>query len=60
MIIIDSLNIRDTVRFNDTIFVKDLEVDTIIGDRWIKKHLYLKYPNTIIINEDIYNEKNIV
>lgn len=59
MIIIDSLSIKDTIEFRDTIFVKNLKVDTIIGDKWIKKHLLLQYPNTIIINEDIYNEKNI-
>lgn len=59
MIIIDSLNKKDTITFKDTIFIKDLKVDTIIGDKWIKKHLILEYPNKIIINENIYNEKNI-
>jgi hypothetical protein len=33
MIIIDSLSIKDTVRFTDTIFVKNLKIDTIIGDK---------------------------
>ena len=33
MIIIDSLSIKDTVRFTDTIFVRNLKVDTIIGDK---------------------------
>jgi len=59
MIIVDSLNKRDTIKFRDTIFVKNLKVDTIIGDRWIKKRLHLEYPNVITIDESIYNEKNI-
>ncbi len=59
MIIIDSLKKQDTVIFKDTIFVKDLKIDTIIGDRWIKKKLKLRYPNCISIDEEIYNEKNI-
>lgn len=59
MIIIDSLRKQDTIRLKDTIFVKDLKIDTIIGDKWIKKKLKLRYPNIIIIDEEIYNEKNI-
>jgi hypothetical protein len=59
MIIIDSLKKQDTIRLKDTIFVKDLKIDTIIGDKWIKKKLKLRYPNIIIIDEEIYNEKNI-
>lgn len=60
MIIIDSLNKRDTIKFRDTIFVMNLKVDTIIGDKWIKKKLHLEYPNVIIIDEEIYSEKSIV
>ena len=59
MIIIDSLKKQDTIRFTDTIFVKYLKIDTIIGDKWIKKKLKLRYPNIITIDEEIYNEKNI-
>ena len=59
MIIVDSLRKKDTVVFKDTIFVKNLSVDTIIGDKWIRKKLKLMYPNKIEINEEIYNEKNI-
>lgn len=60
MIIIDSLNKIDTIKFRDTIFVANLKVDTIIGDKWIKKKLHLEYPNVIIIDEEIYSEKSIV
>ena len=59
MIIVDSLRKKDTVVFKDTIFVKNLSIDTIVGDKWIKKKLKLRYPNKIEINEEIYNEKNI-
>lgn len=59
MVIIDSLRKQDTIRLKDTIFVKDLKIDTIIGDKWIKKKLKLRYPNVIIIDEEVYNEKNI-
>ena len=33
MIIIDGLRKQDTIRLKDTIFVKDLKIDTIIGDK---------------------------
>lgn len=33
MVIIDSLRKQDTIKLKDTIFVKDLKIDTIIGDK---------------------------
>ncbi len=60
MIILDSIKNQDSIIFRDTIFVKNLKLDTVLGDRWIKKKLKLRYPGTIIIDEEIYNEKSIV
>lgn len=37
----------DSVVLLDTIFIKDFELDTIIGDQWASNHLILKYPNYI-------------
>lgn len=38
----------DTIITKDTIFKEvDFKLDTIIGDKWYKNKLYLKYPNII-------------
>ena len=46
----------DTLRFRDTVFIKDLCLDTLIGDRWFKMNLNLKYPNIISYNVLVRNE----
>lgn len=40
----------DTIIVNDTIFKKDIKIDTLIQDDWYSLKLGLYYPNTIIIN----------
>lgn len=50
----------DTIITIDTLFVENLKLDTIIGDKWIQNRLQLQYPGTIIITDSMYNEKNIV
>ena len=47
---------KDTVKLNDTIFVNNFKLDTIIGDKWITKRLHLEYPNIISIEDSIRNE----
>lgn len=50
----------DTINSTDTLFVKNLKLDTIVGDKWIKNRLQLQYPGRIIITDSILNIKNIV
>ena len=56
----DNFSKRDTIKFKDTIFVKDFEKDTIIGNKHYKLELNLRYPSTISTNIEIYNEKSII
>lgn len=44
---------KDTVKLRDTIFKKDLQLDTIVGDKYISLDLKLRYPNTIIYQPTI-------
>lgn len=51
----------DTVRFSDTVFVKDLQLDTCLcDDKWYNINLELNYPNTIIVNPKFVNEYTTV
>lgn len=59
MIIIDSLSKKDTIQINDTIFVENFKLDTIIGDRWVNTKMSLAYPNKISFETKVYNERNI-
>ena len=40
----------------DTVFIKDVKVDTTLTDDWSKLHLQLKYPNTVIADYSFKNE----
>ena len=52
---------KDTIFYRDTIF-KDAAInkDTVLGDKWYKLKLGLRYPNTIIVNPEFTTETNIV
>lgn len=50
----------DTLYINDTIFVKDLCMDTVVKDEWHKTELSLCYPNQIIVSPEFTSEKTIV
>jgi len=50
----------DTLIFKDTIFVKDLKIDTIIKDEFYTLNLSLKYPNSVIVKPSFVNEKSIL
>lgn len=52
---------RDTIFYPDTIFKDNtINKDTILGDKWYKLELSLKYPNTIIVNPEFTTETNII
>lgn len=51
---------RDTIIFNDTIFIENIKIDTIIEDKWYSMKLDLEYPNRIITEPSFISEKYIV
>lgn len=52
---------KDTVIFRDTLFRDPLtRVDTLLGDRWYKLKLGLRYPSTIITEPKFTSEKYIM
>lgn len=53
----------DTVRITqvDTLFKEpSLAIDTVLGDRWYKLNLGLKYPSTIVVEPEFVSEKYVV
>ena len=51
---------RDTIIFNDTIFIENIKIDTVIEDKWYSMKLDLEYPNRIITEPLFISEKYIV
>lgn len=47
---------KDSIIVRDTVFIKDVKVDTTLTDDWSKLHLQLKYPNTVIADYSFKNE----
>lgn len=51
----------DTLVMNDTIFKdKHVDVDTIVGDKWYRAGINLKYPSTIVVKPEFRSEKSII
>lgn len=50
----------DTVIMPDTVFCYNVNVDTLLGDRWFSMKMHLKYPGTIIVSPSFKSEKNII
>lgn len=50
----------DTIHLNDTIFIKDTVVDTLIFDEWSKLRLHLEYPNEVIANYSFKNSTIVI
>lgn len=50
----------DTILVSDTIFVKGVALDTLIGDEWYNLNLGIKYPNEITTNVNFTSEKYII
>jgi hypothetical protein len=51
---------RDTIKIKDTLFVKNVDIDTTISDDYYKLNLQLKYPGSIVVNPSFKLEQNIV
>ena len=41
-------------------FVKDVAIDTIIGDNWYNLNLKLKYPSTIMVSPTFVSEQYVI
>lgn len=51
----------DTIRFTDTLFVNNVNIDTLItDDKWYTLDVKLRHPKTIIINPNFKNEYSTV
>lgn len=49
---------HDTIILKDTLFRDpELKLDTIVGDKWFKTNLCLKFPSTIILSPEIELER---
>ena len=48
---------KDTIVFKDTIFSKDINIDTIIGDSWYNLQLQLTYPSSIVTTPSFKSEQ---
>lgn len=49
----------DTLILTDTVFIKDLYIDTTLGDKYINNKLVLEYPNSISIETKVKSEKDV-
>lgn len=49
----------DTLILTDTVFIKDLYIDTTLGDKYINNRLVLEYPNSISIATKVKSEKDV-
>lgn len=50
----------DTIQMPDTIFVPEVHVDTLIGDKWYNLRLRLDYPSTIVASPTFNSEQYVV
>lgn len=55
--ILDEFKKKDTIRFTDTIFIPELNIDTTLFHPYYQLNLHLEYPNIIFVEPIINNEK---
>ena len=51
---------KDSIILSDTVFVEDLDLDTIIGDKWYKAELELHYPARVDLAVSVKSIKHII
>ena len=51
---------KDSIFLSDTVFVEDLDLDTIIGDKWYKAELELHYPARVDLAVSVKSIKHII
>lgn len=47
----------DTIAFKDTVFVENLSIDTVFGDKWYTMKLGLRYPDSISVSPSFTSER---
>ena len=51
---------RDSIFLKDTVFIKNLDLDTLIGDKWYKAQIGLHYPARIDLAVSMQSVKHII
>lgn len=51
---------KDSIFLRDTVFIKNLDLDTIIGDKWYKAQVGLHYPARIDLAVSMLSVKHII
>ena len=51
---------RDSIILRDTVFIKNLKLDTLIGDKWYTARIGLEYPSRIDLKVSMQSIKHIV
>lgn len=49
----------DTITLHDTIFEKQVDIDTTLGDQWYNLRLQLQYPSTVITTPSFNSEQYV-
>lgn len=50
----------DTIYTTDTLFMRDMRLDTVVGDQWMNTHVILSYPNEISVKSTARSEKHVL
>ena len=50
----------DTIQVPDTIFIPEVNIDTLVGDKWYNLRLQLNYPSTIVASPTFNSEKFVI
>ena len=51
---------RDSIFLRDTVFIRNLDLDTLIGDKWYKAQVGLHYPARIDLAVSMQSVKHII
>ena len=51
---------RDSIILRDTVFIRNLKLDTLIGDKWYKAQIGLHYPARIDLSVSMQSVKHII
>ena len=51
---------RDTVVFSDTVVLHGVDIDTVIGDEWMRHKVHISYPSILAISSEVRSEKTVI
>lgn len=56
-----SMERKDSIVFiKDTIFVRDLHIDTTLTSKWYNLNLKLDYPNSVVVAPEVISEQYVI